>query len=123
MSNALKRRENKARKRRNKKECNSWAYVILASIVDTIFSFSWHESQPEEPIFGLSDNLGPLGQKRQENLGMAILTLFFLAGIVATIYLRKQYPTEQRWTGALVLTGIVGVFMLIAWIMKKRGKK
>jgi cyanate permease len=54
---------------------------------------------------------------------MAILTLFFLAGIAATIYLRIQYPTEQRWTGALVLTGIVGVFMLIAWIMKERGKK
>ena len=123
MSNALKRRENKAKKRRNRKECNSWAYVILASIVDTIFSFSVHESQPEEPIFGLSDNLGPLGKKRQEKLGMAILTLAFLAGIVATIYLRKQYPTEQRWTGALVLTGIVGAFLLIAWIMKKWGKK
>lgn len=122
MSNVLRRKSNKARKKRRGKECNSWAYVVFASIVDAIFSYSWHESRPPEPIFGLSDCLGELGRKRQEKLSMAFLSILFLLGIGATIYTRIVYPGTPRWIGCSVLTGLVGVFLLIAlcFDIKKR---
>ena len=64
MSNALKRKPNKNKRRR--KEQNSWPYVLWASLIDTVFSFSAHESLQEESIFDLSANLGELGRRRQE---------------------------------------------------------
>ncbi|QFJ54226.1 hypothetical protein [Pseudobutyrivibrio xylanivorans] len=123
MSNVLRRKSNKVRKRRRGKECNSWAYVVFASIVDCIFSYSWHESQTPEPIFGLSDCLGELGRQRQEKLSLVFISFLFLVGIAVTIYMRVVYQETQRWIGCSILTAIIGVFLFITFLIKIQKRK
>ncbi len=122
MSNMLRKKANKNNKRKRGKEHNSWAYVIFASIVDLIFSFSWHESIPSEPIFGLSDSLGELGKKRQERLAGVLVGILFLAGVFCTIHLCLKYGNTQRRIASALLTGALGLALVVMIILNKKRK-
>ena len=120
MSNYLRRKSNKVRK---KNQDNSWAYVILASIVDFIFTIpAPNDIDPDEPFFDLSKNLGELGQERQEKLFRFIATI--VLGYSAYNIIRKylKYGDFEKCRGSIVLAVVAGVFLLISIIVHRKKK-
>ena len=120
MSNTIRRKGKKARKRRNK-GFNSWAYVIFASIIDVIFSYSWHEAVAPESIFDLSSALDPKGRERQEKLGLAFCVLIIIAGISMTVYIHNISDSKD-WIGVGIITAVFALIILVIALFNQKHK-
>lgn len=120
MSNTVRRKGKKSRKKRSK-GYNSWAYVIFASIIDVIFSYSWHDAIAQEPIFDLSSTLGPKGRERQDKLGYAICILLILAGVYATVYIHNKTDSND-WIGFGIATGVYALIVMLVYLFNRKHK-
>ncbi len=107
MSNAL-RKISKKNSRKHHSH-NSWAFIILATLIDTIFRVGGKYA-PGQSIFDLSSCLGPRGRKRQYLLAIIFLSIIEIA--LAIMIVGTIVAGNEDWIIAIILF----LFYSIFWV-------
>jgi hypothetical protein len=118
MSNILRRRSKKNNKKHH--SYNSWAFVILATLIDTIFRIGGKYA-PGKSIFDLSSSLGPRGRKRQDLLAIIFLSIIEIA--LAVLIVGTIVAGNEDWIIAIVLFLFYSIFWVACLIPSIKGKK
>ena len=120
MSNALRRKSKKNNRKHHSR--NSWFFVILATLIDTIFRVGGKYA-PGKSIFDLSSCLGSRGRKRQELIANIFLSIIEIALAVLTV--GTIVAGNEDWIIAIILFLFYSIFWMACLIpsIKEWNKK